>query len=58
VYPETALGEFRRWFRQNYINDGQFKKYLENKVRDNTLPVSFAQLALGAVEENIKKKLN
>lgn len=57
-YPETALGEFRRWFREHYINDGQFKKYLENKVRDNTLPVSFAQLALGAIEENIKKKLH
>lgn len=48
AYPETALGEFRRWFREDYVGEGKFKKYLESKVKDNTLPVSFAQLAIAA----------
>lgn len=47
-YPESALGEFRRWFRESYVGEGKFKKYLEGKVKDNTLPVSFAQLAIAA----------
>jgi hypothetical protein len=47
-YPENALGEFRRWFREDYIGEGKFKKYLEGKVQRNELPVSFAQLAIAA----------
>lgn len=47
-YPEHALGEFRRWLRENYIGDGKFKNYLDNKVKDRALPVSFAQLAIAA----------
>jgi len=45
-YPENALGEFRRWFREDYIGKGKFKNYIEAKVKQNQLPVSFAQLAI------------
>lgn len=47
-YPESSLGEFRRWLREEYINGGKLKSYLETKVKDKTLPVSFAQLAIAA----------
>jgi hypothetical protein len=45
-YPESALGEFRRWLREKYIAEGKFRKYLEKKVRDKQLPVSFANIAV------------
>ena len=47
-YPESSLGEFRRWFREAYIGDGKFENYLLQKVRQKALPVSFAQLAIAA----------
>ncbi len=50
-YPETALGEFRRWLREVYIGEGKLRNYLENKVKQNDLPVSFAQLAIAAYVE-------
>lgn len=49
-YPETALGEFRRWFREVYIGDGKFAKYVTAKVRQKELPPSFAQLAIAAYD--------
>lgn len=47
-YPEAALGEFRRWMRETYIGAGKFKNYLEGKVKERALPISFAQLAIAA----------
>lgn len=47
-YPEAALGEFRRWFRETYIGEGAFEKYLLQKVAQKALPPSFAQLAIAA----------
>ncbi|MGA3188508.1 MAG: hypothetical protein ABSF22_15490 [Bryobacteraceae bacterium] len=47
-YPEAALGEFRRWFRENYIGDGKFEAYLLNKVHDKSLPDTFAKRAIAA----------
>lgn len=47
-YPEAALGEFRRWMREHYIGDGKFTRYIEGKVKQKELPVSFAQLAITA----------
>lgn len=47
-YPENALGEFRQWLREKYIGEGKFQNYLESKVKDKQLPVSFAQLAIAA----------
>lgn len=51
-YPEAALGEFRRWMRENYIGDGKFKNYLEGQVKKQALPASFAQLAISAYTNN------
>jgi hypothetical protein len=58
-YPEMALGEFRRWIREKYIGEGKFKNYLSEKVKQNILPASFAQIAIAAYEDNEEnKKLN
>ena len=47
-YPESALGEFRTWLRDDYIGKGKFAKYLTDKVEQKALPVSFAQIAIAA----------
>jgi hypothetical protein len=49
-YPEGALGEFRRWFRETYIGAGKFANYINTKVKQKQLPASFAQLAIAAYE--------
>ena len=49
-YPESALGEFRAWFRNVYVGDGKLKKYLQNQAKVNALPASFAQLAISVLE--------
>lgn len=51
-YPESALGEFRRWFRESYIGDGKFSRYLDGKVKSKELAPSFVQLALVAYSAN------
>lgn len=50
-YPDSALGEFRRWFRDDYIGNGKFQNYIEGKVKEQQLPVSFAQLAIAAYKQ-------
>jgi len=47
-YPDAALGEFRRWLRDDYIGGGKFSAYLSGKVRQGQIPATFAQLALNA----------
>lgn len=51
-YPDSALGEFRRWFREAYVGQGKFERYLLQKVEQKRLPVSFAQLAIAAYAPN------
>lgn len=51
-YPESALGEFRRWFREVYIGQGKFQNYLANQAKVKALPASFAQLAISAFKKN------
>jgi hypothetical protein len=51
-YPEGALGEFRRWFREEYIGEGRFKKYLSSKVKDRTLPAGYVQRAMRALTKD------
>jgi hypothetical protein len=53
-YPEEALPEFRRWMRENYIGDGKFTRYINDKIRQKELPASFAQLVTAAynLEDN------
>lgn len=48
-YPEDALGEFRRWFRQDYIGEGRFKSYLSRKVSERSLASDYVQRVLIAV---------
>lgn len=50
-YPESALGEFRRWFREHYVGEGKFANYLSSKVKARELSASFVQLAIAAYEE-------
>ena len=50
-YPETSLGEFRRWFREIYVGEGKFQKYLSNQAKVKALPASFAQLAIEAYKQ-------
>jgi hypothetical protein len=47
-YPEMALGEFRRWLRETYIQGGKFAKYINGKIQQKQLPASFAQLVISA----------
>lgn len=49
-YPDAALGEFRRWLREEYIGEGKFTKYITTKVQQKELPASFAQLAIAAYQ--------
>ena len=49
-YPEAALPEFRRWMRENYIGDGKFTKYINNKIKQKELPASFSQLVIEAYD--------
>lgn len=47
-YPECALGEFRRWVREDYIGGGKFSTYINSKIKLKELPPSFAQLVTAA----------
>lgn len=48
-YPESALGEFRRWFREEYLREGRFKKYLVKKVKDRLLSQDYVERAMLAL---------
>lgn len=47
-YPDAALGDFRKWVREEYIGAGKFAAYLNGKVKNQELPASFVQLAIAA----------
>jgi len=59
-YPESALGVFRGWLRENYITN-KFPTYLVGQVKKDALPVDVANkalLAFGAPAiESPKKRL-
>lgn len=48
-YPDGALGEFRRWFREDYIGEGRFKQYLTRKVHERLLPEGYVERAMLAL---------
>lgn len=48
-YPIGALGEFRQWLQDEYLEGGKFKGYLNGKVKKGELAPSVAQLAIAAV---------
>jgi hypothetical protein len=47
-YPEMALGDFKRWLRETYIEGGKFSKYINDKIKQNELPPSFAEIITAA----------
>ena len=48
-YPLAALGAFRQWLQDAYIEGGKFSTYLSGKVKRGELPPSVAQLALSTL---------
>ena len=48
-YPLAALGEYRQWLQDQYIEGGKFANYLKGKVSRGQLPPSIAQLAIEAL---------
>lgn len=49
-YPLDALGRYRQWLQEEYIEGGKFRHYLAAKVKSGDLPPSVAQLAISAIE--------
>lgn len=47
-YPDHALAEFRRWFREEYVGNGKFSRYINTKIKEKELPPSFSQLVIKA----------
>ena len=48
-YPMNALGAYREWLQDDYIEGGKFKGYLDGKVRKGDLAPSVAQLAIETI---------
>lgn len=48
-YPLAALGAYREWLQDSYIEGGKFKNYLSGKVAKGELAPSVAQLAIAAL---------
>jgi hypothetical protein len=48
-YPLSALGDYRSWLQDVYIEGGKFSAYLKGKVAKGEIAPSVAQLAIGAL---------
>jgi KilA-N domain len=48
-YPDSALGEFRRWLRDVYLGAGKFSAYIKGKVSQGKVLPSTGRLAITAV---------
>lgn len=48
-YPLAALGAYRQWLQDTYVEGGKFKGYLDSKVRKGDLAPSVAQLAVDTI---------
>lgn len=48
-YPVDALGHYREWLQDTYIEGGKFSSYLKNKVAHGGLPPSVALLAISTL---------
>ncbi len=44
-----ALGTYRQWLQDVYIEGGKFAGYLDGKVKKGDLAPSVAQLAISAI---------
>ena len=47
-YPEGALGEFKRWLREDYIRGGKFTAYIGGQMQKKQIANDVAQRALSA----------
>lgn len=52
-YPIDALGAYRTWLQDIYIDGGKFAGYLKTKVSKGELPPSVAQLAIEALQPKL-----
>jgi hypothetical protein len=52
-YPEAALGEFKRWLREDYIRGGKFAAYVSGQVTKKSLSSETAARALAAYNLNL-----
>ena len=50
AYPEAALGEFKRWLREDYIRGGRFANYVKGQVSKKGITAEAANRALAAYE--------
>lgn len=50
AYPEAALGEFKRWLREDYIRGGKLTKYIKGQVAKKGITAKVANAALAAYE--------
>ncbi|MEZ0169950.1 hypothetical protein [Microvirga sp. TS319] len=48
-YPLAALGEFRQWLQDVYLEGGKFQGYLQGKVSKGQIAPSVAQLAIATL---------
>jgi hypothetical protein len=48
-YPLEALGRYRKWLQDSYIEGGKFKNYLAGKVAKGELAPSIAQLVITTI---------
>jgi hypothetical protein len=49
VYPLAALGYYREWLQNTYIEGEEFSSYLQSKVSKGEIPPSVAQLAMQTI---------
>jgi len=54
-YPDDALGEFRKWFREEYLTK-KFAPYLSTKVAQNQIAASQATAAIEAFKPKLLPK--
>jgi hypothetical protein len=47
-YPEAALGEFKRWLREQYIRGGKFEAYVGGQIQKKQISTDTARKALEA----------
>lgn len=52
-YPLAALGQYREWLQDEYLEGGKFAKYLDGKVKQGALPPSMAQLAIATLTPSL-----
>lgn len=50
VYPDEAIGEFRRWMKREYIPN-KFPSYINGKVQKGSLPASAANKIVRAIQQ-------